>query len=156
MKPSITFLNRMLALLRSNYDQKTITLTHAFKRDLRWFKHFLTQYNGVSFFDHTKIAGVLELDACLTGLGDRWGRYVYHLPLEKHFQNLSIVHLEMINILVAIRTFGKYWFRKHILVRCDNIAVVHVLMSGKTKDPFLATCAQNVWLTAALANTDLD
>ena len=117
----------MLALLRNNYDQKSITLTHDFKRDLQWFKHFLTQYNDVSFFDHTKIDGVLELDACLMGLGGRWGRYVYHLPQENHLQNLAVVHLEMINILVAIRIFAKYWFRKHILVRCDNIAVVQVL-----------------------------
>ena len=156
VKPSRTFLNRMLALLRSNYDQKSITLTPEFKRDLRWFQRFLTQFNGVSFFDHTRIDGTLELDACLTGLGGRWGRFVYHLPLEKHLQNLAIVHLEMINILVAIRIFAKYWYRKHILVRCDNIAVVQVLSSGKTKDPYLATCARNVWFAAALANIDLE
>ena len=136
--------------------KKTITLTHDFKRDLHWFKCFLTQFYGVSLFDHTKIDGVLELDSCLTGLGGRWGRYVFHLPLEKHLQNLPIVHLEMINILVAICTFAKYWFRKHILVTCDNIAIVQALTSGNTKDPFLATCARNVWLTAALVNIDLD
>ena len=156
VKPSRTFLNRMLGLLRDNYDKKTITLTQDFKRDLRWFQRFLTQYNGISFFDHTPVDGVLELDACLTGLGGRWGSFVYHLPLAHHLKNLAIVHIEMINILVATRIFAKYWHRKHILVRCDNMAVVQVLSSGKTKDPFLAMCARNVWLTAALADIDLE
>ena len=156
VKPSRTFLNRMLCLLRDNYDKKTITLTPDFKRDLRWFQRFLTQYNGISFFDHTCVDGVLELDACLTGLGGRWGSFVYHLPVAKHFQNLAILHIEMINILVAIRIFAGHWHRKHILVRCDNMAVVQVLSSGKTKDPFLAMCARNVWLTAALADIDLE
>ena len=156
VKPSRTFLNRMLSLLRDSYDEKTITLTHDFKRDLRWFKCFLTQYNRISFFDHTHVDGVLELDACLTGLGGRWGRFVYHLPLEKHLQNLAIVHIEMINFLVAVRIFAKHWHKKHILVRCDNMAVVQVLSSGKTKDPFLATCARNVWMDASLKNIDLE
>ena len=32
---------------------------------------------------------------------------------------------------------------------CDNYSVVHVIVSGKTKDPFLALCIRNIWLLTA-------
>ena len=59
----------------------------------------------------------VELDACLTGFG---GRYVYHLPIERGFINWTIVHLEMVNILITIRLFTFLWASKKILIRCDN------------------------------------
>ena len=73
----------------------------------------------------------------------------------KHLRKLAIVHLEMNNLLLAICIFAPHWHKKAILVICDNIAVNQVLASGKTKDPFLATCALNMWMVAALADTEL-
>ena len=73
----------------------------------------------------------------------------------KHYKQLSIVHLEMINILVAIRVFSHMWHRQLILVKCDNDAVVQVLNAGRTKDPFLATCARNIWQEAATRYIEL-
>ena len=66
----------------------------------------------MSFYDHVKTHHVVELDACLAGLGGRWENLVYHLPLPNHYKNLGIVQLEMINILVAIRVFVSLWHRK--------------------------------------------
>ena len=122
---------------------------------MRWFDKFLGKYNGTSFYDHHPAHHVLELDACLTGLGGRCDKVVYHVPIPKHYKNLAIVHLEMINILVAVRLYKVAWRRKCVLVKCDNNAVVQVLRSGKTRDPFFATCARNVWLVAAQADIDL-
>ena len=42
-----------------------------------------------------------------------------------------------------------------MLIKCDNQAVVTVLRSGRTKDPFLGACARNVWFTAAVADVEL-
>ena len=50
---------------------------------------------------------MLELDACLTGLGAVWGCLVYHLSIPEGFQNMGIVHLEMVKILLAVRMFAK-------------------------------------------------
>ena len=147
--PARIFLNRMLEFLRNNYDAYTIQLTHDFKRDLRWFSNFLSKYNGVSFYDHVRTHHVVELDACLGGLGGRWENLIYHLPLPSHYANLGIAQLEMINILLAIRVFASLWHRKSILIKCDNAAVVSVLTTGKAKDPFLAAVARNVWMKLA-------
>ena len=150
VRPSRIFLNRMLELLHQNYDASNIKLTQAFCHDLRWFSRFLDKYNGVSMYNHRKIDVVVELDACLDGLGGVWKNLVYHLPIPQHYLGLTIVHLEMVNILVALKIFGPLWTNKKVLVKCDNQAVVAVLTHSKTKDPFLATCARNVWLLVAL------
>ena len=97
----------------------------------------------------------LELDACLTGFGGRCGPFVYHLPIPRGFRNWTIVHLEMVNILMALRLFAKLWSTKKILVQCDNQAVVTVLRSGKTRDAFLAASARNIWYLTALHDIDL-
>ena len=145
----------MLDLLCANYDSEMIILTQDFRRDLTWFNALLREYNGMSYYDHKPVHHVLELDACLTGLGGRWQNVVYHLPIPQKYQNLGIVHLEMVNILVALRLFAPFWSRKRILIRCDNQAVVSVLNMGKTRDPFLAACARNVWLITAQADIEV-
>ena len=155
VKPSRIFLNRMLEFLRQNYDKNSVTLTQDFKRDLRWFHKFLATYNGVSYFHHAKAHEILELDACLTGLGGRWGNKVYHIPVANQFKNLAITQLEMVNILVAVKLLAKEWQKKKICVKSDNMAVVQVLSSGRTKDPFWGACARNIWLIAATNDIDL-
>ena len=155
VKPARSFLNRMLDVLRSAECNDRIKLTDDFHRDLLWFDTFLPFYNGVSLYGHKPTTDTLELDACLTGLGGCWSNVVYHLPIQKGHANLGIVHLEMVNILVALRIYGQLWRGKRILVKCDNHAVVQVLTSGKTRDPFLGACARNVWFEAALLDVEL-
>ena len=155
VRPSRYFVNRMLDLLRANYNSQTIRITPEFQRDLRWFTKFLDTYNGVSIYDHAPVKHVIELDACLTGLGGRCDNLVYHLALPLGYNNLNIVHLEMVNILLAVRLFGKCWSKTRVLVKCDNEAVVQVLTSGRTRDAFLAACARNVWHRVAECDIDI-
>ena len=116
---------------------------------------FLPFYNGVSLYDHRPTDYTLELDVCLTGLGGRWCSFVYHLPIPQGFMNWSIVQLEMVNILLAVRLFQAHWAGRKILIKCDNEAVVSVLRSGRTKDPHLGACARNIWYVCALADIDV-
>ena len=95
------------------------------------------------------------IDACLTGLGGCCGNLVYHLSISRGFKNLDIVHLEMVNIIVALRVYAHAWKGTRILIKCDNDAVVKVLSGGKARDPFLAACARNAWYLAALGDVHL-
>ena len=67
---------------------------------------------------------------------------------------MTIVHLEMVNIVLALKVFGTMWKGKRIVIRCDNDAVVQVLSKGRARDHFLAACARNVWLLTADADID--
>ena len=79
----------MLDLLRQNYDQDKIVLTHQIKHDRRWFQIFLKAYNGVSVYDNPPVNHTIELDACLIGLGGRWESFGYHLSIPKGFMNMT-------------------------------------------------------------------
>ena len=115
---------------------------------------FLSQYNGVTYYDHTFSRIPVHLDACLTGQGGKFGSMVYALPIPLGFKGYSILHLEILNIVVAAKIWASHWADKKIQIFCDNMAVVDVLNTGKARDTTLATCARNLWMTAATFNID--
>ena len=155
VKPVRYFLNMMLMMLRTIANPNRVILNDDFQRDLAWFDKFFPSCNGISMYEHKKSDSTLELDTCLMGMGGCWGQYVYHLPINRGFANLDIVHLEMVNILMALCLFGRAWSGTRILVKCDNDAVVKVLNAGKARDAFLGACAHNIWYLAATADISL-
>ena len=140
----------MLAVLRQNVNHHKILLDQQFFADLNWFLTFLDTYNGITYYKITDQDAHVYLDASLTGLGGVYGSFVYALPIPRGFRDYSIVHLETLNILVACKIWASEW--EKIQIFCDNLAVVEVLMSGKTRDETLAICARNIWLLSALYN----
>ena len=152
IKPARIFLNRMLQVLRAHHNSHRFTLQSEFFQDLCWFNTFLDQYNGVTYFDNRTPQYVVHLDASLSGMGATFANMVYTLPIPCQFRHLHITQLEMLNVVVALKVWASAWADKVIDIKCDNLAVVEVLTSGKTKDTFLATCARNVWLICAIFN----
>ena len=127
-------------------------LCDQFFQDLNWFRVFLHQFNGVTFYDNKLIHHEVNLDA---SLGASFGNMVYALPLPAGFMNLHITQLEMLNVVVALKVWANIWANKRVKINCDNLAVVEILKSGKTRHSFLATCARNVWLITAMFNIDI-
>ena len=66
-----------------------------------------------------------------------------------------MVHYEMVNILVMLRLWAKYWTHKKIVLYVDIIAVVNVCNSGYTTDDFLGACIRNAWLITSECNIDM-
>ena len=64
------------------------------------------------------------------------------LPLG--YLELQIVHLEMLNILAALKIWHHYWANKKVAIACDKLAVVQVLSSCRTRDLTLAAIARNI------------
>ena len=155
VRPFRYFLNRRLQTLRSNYGNASIKLDADFHRDPRWFDRFLPLYNGVSLYDHKTCDHQVHLNACLQGLGGVWQNCVYHLPISYGYKGLNIEHLEMVNILVALKVLCRQWARKRVLIHSDNQAVVCVLQLCRAKDLFLGASARNIWLWAATHDIDL-
>ena len=149
------FVNRMLALLRSVHNDHHIRLTDTFKRDIAWFNVFLDGFNGKDYDTQPRVPPNSRFCGCLTiGVGAIWEDNVYAATYPPGFtQNLSIVHLELINIWVMLNIWGKYWGHKLVKIWCDNEAVVHILTSGKTQDEVLALYARSIWLL--LASNDI-
>ena len=94
-------------------DRCQVPLTVEAKRDIIWFMQFLPRFNGITIFDHRPISAKIELDASLQGLGARWGDRIYSLVLPLGYMNFQIVHLEMRNILAALKVWHTQWSDKN-------------------------------------------
>ena len=91
---------------------RRIPLTEDFHKDIQWFLKFLPSYNGISYIRKRKVDAEqsLYLDASLTGMGAIWSDRVYTTPSHNCADlDLKIVHLEMLNIVIALRTWGHWW-----------------------------------------------
>ena len=150
VRPPWIFINRMLKLFRDSHGTKKIPLTEEFHSDLHWFLTFLPRFNGVTYIDKPEIPDnrTLYIDACVTGLGGVWGQLVYATPVSPIIgYTLKIVHLEMLNVVVALRLWVTEWAHSAVKLFCDK--------TGKTKDSFLAACIHNIWLLMATCDIDL-
>ena len=158
IKPARIFINRILTAFRDNPHTKRIKLSKEFFQDIDWFLTFLPHFSGSTKIFKTPIvhAHSLHIDACTTGVGGIWNERVYAAPLLTFtdFQP-GIVHLEMLNILLALRIWAKFWTSSLVIFYCDNMAVVHVIESGKTRDKFLNACIRNIWLITATHDIEL-
>ena len=127
VRTSRFFLNRLLEFLRSMEDEGQTALTMEARRDINWFQKFMPTFNGVIFFDQRPVNCAIELDASLRGLGARWDSRIYTLTLPLGCLDMNIAHLEILNILVALRVWHQFWANKNVAIACDNEAVVYVL-----------------------------
>ena len=157
VKPARIFVNRLLQGLRS-MDNKC-DMTPEVSKDINWFCQLLNKFNGTCqyMYNLTPSNETIELDACLTGLGACYKDCVYHYEFKQGevLNSLSITHLEMWNVLVALRIWGPKWASTNVKIKCDNQAVVSVINSGATKDQVLATMCRNVWLETAKNDINL-
>ena len=142
----------MFALLRQNVNHRKILLNQQFFTDLNWFLTFLDTYNGTTYYKITEQDTQVYLNASLTGLGGVYGSFVYTLPIPRGFHDYNIVHLEILNILVACKIWASCWENKKVQIFCDNLAVLEDLTSSRTRDETLAICVRNIWLLSALYN----
>ena len=70
-------------------------------------------------------------------------------PKDIEDQQLPIHCLEMLTVLLAVRLWGSRLQSLKVQIYCDNESAVKVINSGKTKDPFLASCIREIWLVVS-------
>lgn len=151
-KPARLFVSRMLDTLRSAPPSGYIELPDSFQRDVAWFLAFLPNYNGIHLLDLSPPLFIVEVDSCLSGCGGISEGEFYHTRFPDFIlqQDLAICHLEMLNVVIAVKLWHLYWRHSRVRIHCDNAAAVAVINTGRGRDPFLLTCAREIWLLSAL------
>ena len=153
--PARIFLGRMLEVLRANHSRQYFILPQHFYNDLLWFVTYLRQFNGIVIYARVQSYIHVYVDSSLTGAGGVCGVMVYAVKIpEMTYPNVTIVHLEMINVLVAVRLWAKNFQDARVQLHCDNAAVVAVLNAHKTKDFLLSAILRNIWLITAMKNIE--
>ena len=136
VKPARVFINRLLAVFQNNSHLKTIQLSDEFHKYIQWFLTFLPTYNEMSYICKHRLDNdqSLHLDASLTGMGVVYRNRVCATPIHNCGDlDRKIVHLEMLNIIIALKTWGVKWRHSTIDIFCDNLGVVQVVETGKQK-----------------------
>ena len=157
--PVRIFTNRMLQCLRDMPDRGSGGLSLGFRQDLRFFLDFLPQYNGVRILDKANLPyqAHIELDACLTGCGATIGHQYYSevFPQWVVQQSHTIAHLEMLNVVVALKVWQQDWSGKRIRIEGDNSNTCLALQTGRSRDQFLQHCVREVFLIAAANDIEI-
>ena len=158
IKPARIFIHRILSLFRDNPHAKKIKLTEEFFLDIQWFIRFLPHFAGSTkiFKSEMKHMQSLYIDTCLTGVGGTWANRVYAAPVPTFVNTeLHITHFEMLNILVALMLWAHHWAQSTVRFHCDNMVVVQVVNSEKSRDAILHACTRNIWFITAVYDIDL-
>ena len=142
-------MNRLLQNLRDHNDKKFIKISSEASRDIAWFTKFVDKFNGRSIFIKDKVDHDIHLDACPKGVGAIFQNFVYQARFLAKMAAWDIATLEMMNILMALRQRKQDWEAKSIEIFCDNLAVVTVLQTGRTRDKILGMISRNIFMLAA-------
>ena len=150
------FVSRLLNLLRTTSERGSVELSDEAKADIKWFQRFLPEYNGVSLIPDREWSEpdvVLATDACLAGCGGMCGEEYFQagFPPQIAQRALHISALEMLTVVVALKTWGHQLGRAKLKVYCDNEATVLVINSGKSRDRFMQQCLRELCYVTAKA-----
>ena len=149
----------MLQNLRDTPKRGSETLSLGFKRDLKFFADLLPQYNGVRIIakESIEFQGELELDACMSGCGAFNGTQYYaeQFPDRVRQAGHSIAHLELLNIVVAVKVWASHWRHRRVKIHCDNSNAVLAVQTGRSRDAFMQGCARELFLWEARYDIDV-
>ena len=154
VRPGRTFLRRVFELLRGiGKRQQFVRLNASFKSDLWWWHCFLDSWNGVAMMENCPSTDQeihLYTDASGSfGCGAWWGVERMQLQWPTGTAEWSIVHKELLPIVLACMIWGKRWTKHRIMVHCDNAAVVEVVAAGYSKEANLMHLLRCLFLVTA-------
>ena len=120
------------------------------RKDVRWWKKFLHQFNGISMFPHNRWSPPdfnISTDSCLSGLGGWSHGSYFHGRFPEHIANntdLTINELECLAVVVAVKLWANRFVNANLLMFCDNSSTVEVINGGRAKHWFTQTCLREL------------
>ena len=153
------YTNRILDAMREIGTDHYTSLSWGFKRDLKFFRDLLPQFKGIKIMEKSDFPAQhsLELDACLTGCGAVCGDQFYGrlFPESVISRSHTIAHLELLNVVVAVKLWGRSWAGHRVRIACDNSNAVLAVHTSRTRDPFMQHCTREIHFHCALHDIEL-
>ena len=116
-----------------------VHLKSDFRSDLQLWAAFLPEWNGRSILPQPQPTHKITADASGSwgcGALSDGGDY-FQVQWPQSWAQVNIVVKEMVPVVITVAMWGQRWSQSTILVRSDNMSVVHALSSGAAKDPRL-------------------
>ena len=160
VRPGRLFMSRILQKMQGNPQEIAVDIE--FKKDINWWIKFLPMYSGVSIMwalgmDESGVT--FATDASLTGLGAVCNSECISVDIQGVQDminaNYTIVHLELLAIIIAVKTWAEKLRGIKIKVECDNSAVVEVVNSGRSHCSMLQELMRELMFTLAVAEMEI-
>ena len=144
VKPGRSFVSRLISLLTDakKKHRKVIRMNVQARSDIRWWYTFVESWNGVSVLRHITLATPhheMWSDASGSwGAGAFWESDWFQIQWPPQLLNQQIAIKELIPIVLATTLWGRHWHGTTVRANCDNEAVVAVIKSGYSREPFIS------------------
>lgn len=162
VRPGRAFMCRLINTLKHaplNCKSRT-KIPDDVRSDLQWWMFFLQHFNGVSVIPTDIVVSnphLFATDACLTGCGAVCFGEFFHckFPDDILQQRLHINQLELLTVVVAVKTWHSKLQGLTLELLVDNEATVHAINNQRSKDLFMQNCLRELWLCLAINNINL-
>jgi hypothetical protein len=151
-----TFTRRLIELSKTvQFLHHHVRINKAARLDIQWWSEYLPTWNGISYFtdEHWTHNMTINLwtDSSDLGMG---ATFQTAWLMEDHRDDAAwlkrpIVWRELYAVVIAAATWASKMRGKKIMYFCDNIAVVHILRSGVSKDVHLMELVRELFFIAA-------
>ena len=140
IKPGRSFLRELFTLLKATRaPHHFVRLNTGARADLCWWRYFLQDWNGVSFFSqpahsyhvYSDASGTFGCGAFLQSLG--W----FQVRWPACWDPVNIAAKELVPIVITAALWGAQWAGHSICFHSDNMAVVAILGKGSSTDRLL-------------------
>ena len=154
--PGRVFLQRIISLTKGITNSRWhIKLNGEFRKDISMWLNFLSHWNGVSLFLGGDVLSSPDLQL-FTDASGSYGMVAismgngFRLPgslntsLTPPSMGISIDWQELFAIYIASDLWGPSWSGKHICMWCDNLPVVSIINSKRSKSPRIMDLVQAI------------
>ena len=140
VKPGRTFLRELFSRLKmARAPHHFVRLSSGAKADICWWRCFLQNWNGTSFFPRqsaschvfSDASGNYGCGAFVQSMG--W----FQLKWPDNWGSVSIAVKELIPVVISAALWGACWTGKGVCFHSDNMSVVAVLKKGSSGDRLL-------------------
>ena len=154
--PARVYTNHILHYLQTMPPTSFVEIDSEFSEDLKFFNEYFPAYTGISIINKTltNSADSIELDPCLSGWGAICSDQYYSctFPPTVLQEQHHISHLEALNIVVALCLWAPRYRGLTLTINTDNTTACAALMSGRSRDPYLARCARAMFVCTTAAD----
>ena len=140
IRPGRLFVSRLLAEMKGMRRDRYYKISEEMRKDIKWWYLFIPSFEGTCILwltDVMEVDSELAVDACLKGAGgvrqEEYYRVIFPQDMIRKHQ-YKITHLELWAVIIAVRIWGRELTGKIIRVKTDNIAVKHLVNSGRSQD----------------------
>ena len=119
MKNSRVFVSRIIAEVRRlDKNHHRVRLSNDIRKDFRWFKLFLTTFNGVELLEDMDWDIVDDMERCGDACPASGGAFVADEYFSRDFPSFVAdepIHIkEFLVVLVTVKSWGHKWARKRL------------------------------------------